>query len=185
MGECCKWESSIVVTMGPRKYTQSSTSDNASKPFKCTYDGCNFATVRNSNLQSHIRQKHTLERPYKCLICNKYEAATQGDVNKHIRRVHQKLKIFECPHCGEKFHKPDERDQHIVRKHTDKRDFPCELVGCKAKQAFKTEKELHRHQKFCLVIKDHKCKWDGCKKEFVTKAQLDDHVKRHKKQERI
>ncbi|KAM0722582.1 hypothetical protein Q7P37_002023 [Cladosporium fusiforme] len=65
---------------------------NTAKTHPCTWAGCNRLFACPHNVQQHIREAHTLERPHKCLVC----AASGIDhgfsrpygLNRHMAQVH-------------------------------------------------------------------------------------------------
>ena len=65
---------------------------NREKKYPCSWQGCNRFFDCRHNVQQHIREAHTLEKPYECDLC-----ATKGvfsafsrqyGLNRHMRQVH-------------------------------------------------------------------------------------------------
>ena len=69
------------------------------RPYKCTWEGCSYATTTQHNLDTH-HLKHTGEKPYKCVWpgCS-YAAATKHVVDTHYLR-HAGEKPYKCPWVG-------------------------------------------------------------------------------------
>ena len=65
---------------------------NRAKRFLCTWQGCGRYFECPHNVQQHIREAHTLEKPYQCDDCaaqGVFSAfSRQGTLNRHKRQVH-------------------------------------------------------------------------------------------------
>ena len=66
-------------------------------------DKCEFKTPKHhaQQLTSHMRNKHTMEKPFKCTTCDK-GFATRKFLSNHIE-IHDPVKKYECSVCGKKF----------------------------------------------------------------------------------
>jgi hypothetical protein len=56
--------------------------------FPCTWPGCPRFFACPHNVQQHIREKHTHEKPYKCDQCADVAFARQYGLNRHRAQVH-------------------------------------------------------------------------------------------------
>jgi hypothetical protein len=56
--------------------------------FPCTWPGCPRFFACPHNVQQHIREKHTHEKPYKCDQCFDAAFARQYGLNRHKAQVH-------------------------------------------------------------------------------------------------
>ena len=155
----------------------------------CFYTSQNEETLQNHNLNVHSGVQ------YFCLQCPKsfnnddarkqHETRSHGDrkdkceecdasfsgkslLKAHYKNVHIKEKNKICPHCGEAFFLYESFKIHVLR-HTDDRQFPCEVCG----KAFLTKRDIEQHMN-CHTL-PQKC--DQCEKRFASKHSLQDHVK--------
>jgi hypothetical protein len=65
---------------------------NRAKKYPCTWQGCNRFFDCPHNVQQHIREAHTGEKPYECEVCaaeGVFSAfSRQYGLNRHKRQVH-------------------------------------------------------------------------------------------------
>lgn len=65
---------------------------NREKKYPCTWQGCDRYFDCLHNVQQHIREAHTGEKPYKCAACAAEGAfsafSRQFGLNRHMRQVH-------------------------------------------------------------------------------------------------
>eukprot|EP00092_Neocalanus_flemingeri_P015967 GFUD01017285.1.p1 GENE.GFUD01017285.1~~GFUD01017285.1.p1 ORF type:complete len:344 (-),score=79.52 GFUD01017285.1:292-1323(-) len=106
------------------------------KPFQC--DQCTMEFNQNRDLKTHIMQKHSMQRPHVCGICQK------GFVHKFYLMEHMTYhtgeRQFQCFHCGKRFQAQSGLTKHIKR-HTTTKDFSCHLCP----KAFAVKTDLNTH----------------------------------------
>jgi hypothetical protein len=90
----------------------------------CPYAGCGRLFASPHNVDQHIREQHTGERPYKCKRCGK-AFARPGTLNRHLAKVH---KVKDAMHQGRKRKRTvvDEQDDDAqeAEQHDDTADSP-------------------------------------------------------------
>ena len=65
---------------------------------KCPH--CDYTTTATNHVfQTHIKRKHSTERPYSCPHCS-HTTTDEDYLKSHIRSVHEKIRPFKCPHCS-------------------------------------------------------------------------------------
>ena len=69
------------------------------KPYKCTYEGCDYRCTRNNALTIHIRT-HTGEKPYKCTYEGCDYACTNSSALTIHKRNHTGKKPYKCTYEG-------------------------------------------------------------------------------------
>ena len=84
-----------------------------------------------------------------------------------IRQVHNKTKDKICPNCGEAFFLSETFKIHLLR-HTDDRQFPCEVCG----KSFFCKRDITKHSDSHTL--PYQC--DKCNKTFGSKPSLNDHM---------
>ena len=115
--------------------------------------------------RGHERVVHG-EKTKKCDDCGKM-FVTERTLKVHIIQVHIKSKDKICPSCGEAFFLVETFKIHLLR-HSDDRQFPCEVCG----KSFFTKRDIRKHSDTHTM--PHEC--DKCNKSFGSKALLKDHV---------
>ena len=82
-----------------KKYKDGAGAHTEEKPYKCRYEGCDYAFTTNGGLTNHLRT-HTGEKPYKCHYegCD-YAFTTNGGLTVHLR-THTGEKPYKCTYEG-------------------------------------------------------------------------------------
>jgi very-short-patch-repair endonuclease len=141
---------------------------------KCARCHCNILleTYFSKNRKGQYNQ--TCDRcrvRCKCPHCE-YTCSSNADLQKHVKRIHNKIKDFQCPHCDHKCSENGNLQAHIKQIHTKIKDFECGLCNYKCS----TNGHLHQHIKAVhSKIKDVKC--PTCEYKCSTNSDLQRHIK--------
>lgn len=115
---------------------------------KFTCDQCDTRFAIHSDLISHKKKKHTMEKNIQCPNCGMC-FATSSERSSHLR-VHSTEKKFCCQICAKKFVRSSILEQHM-RTHTGERPFTC----TKCDKKFTQKSSLIKHER------THKWDWTG------------------------
>ena len=72
---------------------------------KCPYEGCTQDAVSEWGLQSHIRAKHTGEKPFICNECGR-SFVGNGQLQRHLRS-HSDEANYQCKYCDKRYKNPN------------------------------------------------------------------------------
>ena len=108
---------------------------------------------------------------FECDKCNK-EFNRNGNLKRHIKAIHDKIKDFECDKCNKSFSQNGHLQQHIKLIHDKIKDIHCNLCeySCSANGTLQQHIKLV-HDK----IKDHKC--NLCEYSCSANGALQYHIK--------
>jgi uncharacterized Zn-finger protein len=112
--------------------------------YRCDRDGCNYMCSRKGDLNRHIKSVHDKIKDHECDLCE-FKCSNKSDLTTHIKVVHDKIKDHECVDCGYTFSNKGTLKQHIKQIHTKIKDHECDL--CDFKCSLKST--LTRHIKTC------------------------------------
>jgi hypothetical protein len=136
----------------------------------CMAPDCSYSSARKGNLERHVRNSHTMQRPYACGACA-YISADASAVKRHERqhtgespaickfpgcdykamdfsnlgrhlRVHTGERPFNCPHCPYSSAQSGSISSHVNRRHSTVRAFTCSDCS----YAAKTLPDLKKHE---------------------------------------
>lgn len=151
--------------------------------FRCSSEGCDKTFSRKESLRSHLNLKHS-GQPEKREMCDE---CGKSFVNISYLKTHKLSHLgsdhypFECKECSKKFLYKKTVDEHVLRVHTDIRNFVCQICG--AKKA--TKNSLRAHVNTHTRERLYTCK--DCPKVFASSANLAIHtncvhkkIKKHK-----
>lgn len=121
------------------------------RPFKCGFDGCEKAFLRQSHLDHHVKQNHTHERKWVCEWegCGKsFVSGTR--LRAHIKSHETKFYCTAFPPCNQVFRKRNTLQKHIEKDHLGQKPFPCTQVdqetGEACTAAFDKITKLRQHE---------------------------------------
>ena len=83
--------------------------ENQTAEFPC--DECDKSFTQRGNLERHISNIHTKEKPYVCNICHK-NFSDGGSLTRH-RRIHTGQMPYSCTTCPKKFTDQSNCIKHI------------------------------------------------------------------------
>lgn len=138
----------------------------------CSFDGCNLAFSRDSDLARHVQTKHSEDCRYRCPIetCDRSSNGfpRKDKLDEHTRKKHEN---FRCPidHCGSEVLEC-EKEAHVDRFHSgkDSRErgridglfdgiFECALPGCESTTSKFTVETARGHLKTQHGVYNHSC----------------------------
>ena len=152
----------------------------APKRYHCTYHGCNYSTIRKSDMKIHIRT-HTGEKPYKCPYADcKYAAVTRSILVIHIR-THTGEKPLKCPFPNCTYSSANHSNLKVhIRTHTGEKPFKCTVEGCS--YASITSSDLKKHMKVHQHNRTLRCPNKSCSYECTSASALRKHEKTHREE---
>ena len=117
----------VQVKIPKLKIGKKRSVDNTTKEkrFSCDVDDCKSTFIHRGNLNKHIRSVHNKERPYQCGQCLK-KFSDKNSVKWHILIVHDKEKPHQCDQCLKKFADKSHLRRHIEGVHENRKPFQCE-----------------------------------------------------------
>ncbi|XP_023332121.1 histone H4 transcription factor [Eurytemora carolleeae] len=106
----------------------------------CPTCGCVFAN--RVKLLDHLKRQQCGNNEFTCTHCNKsfaLERLLRDHMRSHINR-------YECKECGVTWPTPSSLQNHIKYRHSQDRDYSCDICEHKAKSAADLKQHLRIHQ---------------------------------------
>lgn len=178
--ENCNYSSSSLSSLNRHKNKSHSELISHQTLYKCKK--CQYTCTRNYNLTKHYKTaKHNLEESFfnsteykfKCNECvRKFKQVKL--LNRHVKDVHRRLKIFYCDKCKYTASHPIRLKDHVKAVHEGIRDYSCDLCNYATYQKSNLNVHLKRiHKIVHAKTKSFKC--DKCSYSSVVKRNLISH----------
>jgi hypothetical protein len=152
-----------------RSYTRGA--GKANKKNRSTRKQCDICMQYVWDVETHIRTRHTHERPFACTYCA-MSFTSQQILKAHTERVHERKYIGVCRFCGKGCFSNSELQCH-ERTHTGEKPYSCNIC----KKSFYNNSTLKAHAAVHIAATNFEC--DICKKKFKTQSANQDHQKSH------
>ena len=156
----------VMLEHEGRKHTDS-------KPFKCDFEGCDYATNVYTDCVRHTAQRHAIEKSYKCPKCD-FRTKWKRNVRHHDQTVHNDVRAYVCNICNFAFKRSHDLKGHMDR-HTDDKPLQCDECGFRCK----TNWEIRSHKLTHSNVRPYPCTHPGCKQACKTKSDLSKHMVVH------
>ena len=141
-------------------------------------DQCGKCFYKNGELQIHIKLVHEGRKDHKCDSCGKFFISKQA-VRKHIHTIHEGHKDYCCESCGKSFSTAFSLKIHMSAVHEGRKDYDCSSCA----KSFGRKKTLDRHvDTVHKGIKKYKCSF--CNTAYGQSGDLNRHIKRCHSQEK-
>ena len=122
------------------------------------------------DFEDHMEIFHGDTKPYKCHQCGT-KCGSKGEYIKHIKRIHKRIKHFECDVCQKQFYNKTDWKRHY-RVHTGERPYKCNQCD----MSFKENGHLASHIKHIHCNKrPFQCFL--CNKSFKSEWNLKSHIR--------
>jgi hypothetical protein len=139
------------------------------KSYLCVYTDCNISFARKSDLQRHIKSKHTSEPEFRCPIetCDRNTNAfsRKDKLDEHTRKTHEN---FRCPldHCGvqvlesainkhlDKYHGDGKVYEATYGRKQKSGSFECAFPGCESTTSKFNYDHAYQHLRRHHLIQD-------------------------------
>ncbi|XP_061175186.1 zinc finger protein 845-like [Saccostrea echinata] len=145
------------------------------KKLVCDFCGNTFNT--KSNLNTHVRLKHSTVRPFECNICNK-KYALRTLLNQHVRFQHCNERPVSCNICGKGF-----RTKSQLQKHSySHRENTIDCEACEHKSWTMEGYKIHlvaTHPELAMEKKIHHYTCQYCNRKFAVLHQYKRHLAIH------
>ncbi|GAB0091177.1 hypothetical protein DMENIID0001_059900 [Sergentomyia squamirostris] len=133
-----------------------------------------------SSLGSHLRNRHSPEKPYSCKDCGK-SYKSKGSLKIHKKKHSKRIKSVICDKCGALFFDRKALQDHCRRLHREDSDTPKICPACD--KSFRTGNDLKYHQEIVHETLEKKFKCNICCLPFKGIQGLRRHEARHQDQE--
>ncbi|KAG5668945.1 hypothetical protein PVAND_016851 [Polypedilum vanderplanki] len=149
------------------------------REFKCTHEGCRFATNSPYDLKTHIKRMHNATKPFECPLCNK-KFKRRCDMLYHKDSIHCDVKTYvKCPVCA-KIILERGLQSHMINRHSEKaqiKPFECSICGKKERY----ERALQRHYDAVHEPKDRGVSYQcpECPATFYRRRDMSAHSFEH------
>ena len=138
---------------------------------RCKCPHCEYTCSKNSNLNRHIKRIHNKIKDFQCPHCD-HKCSENGNLLAHIKQIHTKIKDFECGLCNYKCSTNGHLQRHIKQVHTKVKDFECPTCDYKCSDNGHLQRHIKRiHTK----IKNVQC--PTCDYKCSTNSDLQTHIK--------
>lgn len=124
------------------------------KRYKCL--NCNCVLKNAKTLKDHVNESHLKLRKFECPEphCTSGPFSRERERNKHVREVHDKVRLWACSVCDQWFKRKHDRNTH-EKTHDGNHDHLCQHCN----MPFTRKHDLKRH-----IVKQHQPNYcSGCK----------------------
>ena len=128
-------------------------------PFSCDIEGCKVTFIHRGNLNKHIRNVHNKEKRYQCGECFK-KFSMKFSLEGHILAVHNKEQAYQCNQCFKKFGQRSHLNRHLIAVHNKEQPFQCDQ--CLKKFSRKENMRVH----IAIMHQEKPQQHPGCEDKF-------------------
>uniref|UniRef100_S4RCW1 Zinc finger protein X-linked n=1 Tax=Petromyzon marinus TaxID=7757 RepID=S4RCW1_PETMA len=79
---------------------------------------CHKSFRQRGELKKHMRKVHNCKKLYECEFCE-YTTSDASGFKRHVISIHTKDYPHRCELCGKGFRRPSEKKQHVLKQHKD------------------------------------------------------------------
>lgn len=108
---------------------------------------CSSKFKMRGDLQRHVKIVHERQKLYSCSTCGK-SFGHSGHLNRHVNSVHLQRRRFKCPLCGFQFFQASHLQSHMNHVHGEKKSIECEHCGVRVK----SQSAMRYHLTVCSTL---------------------------------
>ncbi|CAL1289929.1 unnamed protein product [Larinioides sclopetarius] len=173
----CEYEGCDWAFTTPYRLRRHAETHLGSKDFICDFEGCNRKFTTVYNLKTH-KKRHKWPNS---LTCPSKDCKLSFDNRRKLElhlRVHKEVEApYKCSLCGKQYYSANCIASHYRTHQYNEDDFKCPFEGCG--KVYDKICRLRQHIRHHTGERPYTCPAEGCKWSFMSASKLTRHMRKH------